>query len=211
MEILDKLFGSGAKVRIMRMYLFNPNSTFDTGAVSDLIDLDGATVRRELNLLERIGFVKKRSFVKEGAVPRRKGKKKAAPRKRSSGFMLNPKFPYIPLLQNFLINTDMVKHKEILQKLNGCGKIKLVILAGVFIHDKDSRVDMLIVGDSLKRKKIDAVVKTIEAELGKEIKYASFETPDFTYRLSMRDMLIRDILDYSHEKIIDKIGIGNRS
>jgi hypothetical protein len=208
MEILDKLFGSAAKVKIMRMYLFNPTSTYSPSAVAKMLDVRGSSVRKELILLEKIGFVKKRTSSSE--IKPAKGRKKVV-RKRIVGYLLDPRFPYIALLQNFLINTDMVKHKEILRKLNRCGKIKLVILAGVFIHDSDSRVDMLIVGDNLKRKQIDSVIKTIEAELGKEINYAAFETPDFTYRLSMRDMLIRDILDYQHEKIIDKIGIGKRS
>lgn len=209
MEILDKLFGSAAKVKIMRMYLFNPASTLTPRAVSNMLDLKSSSVRRELTLLERIGFIKKRSNHPERKVKGKKIKKSAA-NKLIAGFMLDSRFPYITLLQNFLINTDMVKHKDILRKLNGCGKIKLVILAGVFIHDSESRVDMLIVGDNLKRKKIDAVVKAIESELGKEITYAAFETSDFTYRLSMRDMLIRDILDYQHETIIDKIGIGKK-
>jgi hypothetical protein len=206
MEILDKLFGSGAKVKIMRMYLFNPSSTYDVEEVSDMIHLDAAAVRRELNVLEKINFVKKRSYVKE--IKRKRGRKISIVKKRTQGFMLDQRFPYIPLLQNFLINTNMIKHKEILHKLHGCGRLKLVIIAGVFIHDEESRVDMLIVGDNLKRKQIDTVIAAIETELGKEIKYAAFETHDFTYRLSMRDMLIRDILDYPHEKIIDKIGVA---
>jgi hypothetical protein len=206
MEILDKLFGSGAKVKIMRMYLFNPNSTFDVGEISSMIHLSPSVVRKELGVLEKINFVRKRSYIKQ--LKRKRGKKTAILKKRAQGWGLDLKFPYIPLLQNFLINTNMIRHKDILRKLNVCGKLKLVIIAGVFIHDEDSRVDMLIVGDQLKRKQIENVVTAIEAELGKEIKYASFETQDFAYRLAMRDMLIRDILDYPHEKVIDKIGVA---
>jgi len=205
MEILDRLFGSGAKVKVMRMYLFNPSSAYDIESISTMIHLDASTVRREVNVLERIGFLKRRSYMKE--LKRKRGKKVIVVKKRAQGWILDQKFPYIPLLNNFLINTNMIKHKDILRKLNGCGKIKLVIIAGVFIHDPDSRVDILIVGDGLKRKKIDAVISDIETELGKAIKYAAFETQDFTYRLSMRDMLVRDILDFSHETIIDKVGI----
>jgi len=63
------------------------------------------------------------------------------------------------------------------------------------------------VGDNLKRGAIDSVVRGIEAELGKEIIYSVFETDDFKYRLSMFDKLIRDILDFPHQKIVDRLNI----
>jgi hypothetical protein len=83
----------------------------------------------------------------------------------------------------------------------------MVIVSGVFIQNTDSRVDLLIVGDNLKRTAIDRIVKNMEAEIGKELIFASFETSDFHYRLGMYDKLVRDILDYPHQKLLDKIGL----
>ena len=54
-------------------------------------------------------------------------------------------------------------------------------------------------------------MSSIEAELGKELRYAVFETPDFQYRLGIYDKLIRDIFDSEHQKIIDKLGIEDPS
>jgi hypothetical protein len=65
----------------------------------------------------------------------------------------------------------------------------------------------LVVGDNIKRGKLENVMKTLESEIGKELKYAYFGTEDFKYRLSMCDKLIRDILDYPHKKILNKLGI----
>jgi hypothetical protein len=47
----------------------------------------------------------------------------------------------------------------------------------------------------------------MEAERGKELVYAYLETQDFQYRLGMYDKLIRDILDYPHQVLLDKISI----
>jgi hypothetical protein len=47
----------------------------------------------------------------------------------------------------------------------------------------------------------------MEAEIGKELRYAYFSTDEFRYRLSMYDKLIRDILDYPHRVLLDKLGI----
>jgi hypothetical protein len=84
----------------------------------------------------------------------------------------------------------------------------MVIVSGVFIQDSDSRVDLLVVGDNLKSSAIERVVRTMEAEIGKELVFASFETADFHYRLGMYDKLIRDILDYPHQKLLDKLNIS---
>jgi hypothetical protein len=42
----------------------------------------------------------------------------------------------------------------------------------------------------------------MEAEIGGELSYAVFETKEFLYRLNMYDKLVRDILDYPHEVVV---------
>ena len=60
---------------------------------------------------------------------------------------------------------------------------------------------MLIVGDKLNKGKIEKEIKKLEAEIGKELVYALFDSKEFNYRLSMYDKLVRDILDFPHEVI----------
>jgi hypothetical protein len=43
--------------------------------------------------------------------------------------------------------------------------------------------------------------------VGKELRYAFFSTDEFKYRMSMYDKLVRDILDYPHKVLLDKLGI----
>ncbi len=43
---------------------------------------------------------------------------------------------------------------------------------------------MLIVGNNLKKPVLNNILKSIEAELGKELVYAYFETPDFNIALA---------------------------
>ena len=77
----------------------------------------------------------------------------------------------------------------------------------MFIQDADSRIDLLIVGDNLKERALAGAVKDVEAELGKEIRLAVFSRKDFEYRHSMYDKLVRDILDYPHRTLLDRIGV----
>ena len=87
------------------------------------------------------------------------------------------------------------------------GKIRLVVIAGVFIQSEDSRADLLLVVDDLQRTKLDQAVHSMEAEIGRELSYGIFDSKDFNYRLSVYDKFVRDVLDYPHEKILDKIGL----
>jgi len=59
----------------------------------------------------------------------------------------------------------------------------------------------------MEERLIASAVHTIEANFGREIRYATFTTEDFRYRSGVYDRLLRDIFDYSHRTILDKIGI----
>lgn len=192
MEELSKLFGSEAKVKIMRLFLFNPETVFDTGEISERAKVEPPKVRREISNLEKMGLVKRRASSKK---------------KGGHGFVLEPQFPYLVQLQNFLINIEPLQPKEIIKKLSKIGNIKLIIIAGVFLQEGGSRADLLIVGDGVKKASLENLIRTLEAEIGKELRYAYFTTEDFKYRVSMFDKLIRDILDYPHKKILNKIGL----
>jgi hypothetical protein len=205
MDILEKLFGSVAKVKIIKLFLFNPESAFDVAQAADRSKISQEIARKEINNLLEIGFVRPRSYTKE--VKRQKNRSIQIIRKRTNGWTLDQKFPYIEDIKSFLSNINPFKHKDIIDKISRAGKIQLLIISGIFIKNPDSRADLLVVGDNLKQGQLDNIMRTIESEIGKEIRYASFETKEFNYRLSMFDKLIRDILDYPHEKIINKLNL----
>jgi hypothetical protein len=77
----------------------------------------------------------------------------------------------------------------------------------MFIKENDSRVDILVVGDKLNKGSIETALRNIEAEVGKELSYAFFDTEEFKYRVGICDKFVRDVLDYPHEKIVNKINL----
>ena len=96
---------------------------------------------------------------------------------------------------------------NLVKKFSGVGRLKLFIASGVFIQEWDTRVDLLVVGDELNLNRLENVIKTIESEVGREISYSAFETSEFEYRHGMHDRLIRDILDFPHTTLVDKLEI----
>ena len=212
MEILGKLFSSDALVKVMRLFLMHKEEAFDLDDIIEKSRVKTASAKVEINLLKSIGFLKTKVFVKDVIKPARKTKTGVRRRsldkdpeiikKKSNGWIINEKFPYLRPLQALLIETETLVRDDLASKFKNAGKIKLLLAAGVFIQDEESRIDLLIVGNDLKKKTIEDIVSRLEAELGTAIDYAIFTVDDFKYRVDMYDKLVCDILEFPHEKVI---------
>lgn len=198
MNILGKLFGSTAQVKIMRLFLLNPDTAFENKDISNRSRIQGTSVRKELAMLASIGFIKKKSFIKETLSSRNKVLKR-----RTQGWILNNTFRFIAPLRTFLIDAEFLKKEDIASKFKIAGKIKLLVVSGVFIQQPSGRIDILVVGDNLKRGLIEKTVRLLESEIGKELSYAVFDTKEFIYRTQMYDKLVWDVFDFPHERILD--------
>lgn len=197
MDILGKLLGGIHKVKIMRLFLLNPESGFEVKDVSDRCRTTTSNSRRAVTQLAGMDLIKKRTFVKEI-----KKKNNKVSKKRVDGWFLNPEFPYINELKLLLVEGDFFKHEELSKRFKGKGKINLLVVSGIFIQNSESRLDLLIVGDNLKKNAIQKTISVLESELGKELAYAMFDTQEFKYRVSMYDKLLRDVFDFQHETLI---------
>jgi len=181
MEILGKLLGSQARIKIMRLFLLNKDQSFTTKEVEKRSRVKTALIRSELKLLSAVNFIKK----------------------KTAGYSFNPAFKYIKEFEGLLISADTLNEQAIADSFKKVGRVKLLVVSGVFIKNKDSRVDLLIVGDKLNKSKIEEGVRRLEAEIGAEMVYGIFETKEFVYRLNMYDKLIRDIMDFPHKVILE--------
>ena len=203
---LEKLFGSSARVKIIRLFLSNPENTFSLEDVSRRAKVPTPIAKREISLFKAIGLIKQKDEIIDQPVKLKDGTIKIK-KKKFNGYFLNALFPFVHALRNLVLNAAPVDKEAMVKEINTIGRIKLVIFSGIFTNRENSRVDLLLVGDSMKETKLDKVLKNIEAEIGKEIVYAVFKTDDFMYRLGMYDRFIRDILEYPHEKAVNKLNI----
>jgi hypothetical protein len=203
--VAEKLFGSADKVRIIKLFLFNPEKAYDVGETAMRAQVSPQVAKKEICDLEKAEMLKQVSYTKD--IRKQKDRRVVIGRKRTTGWKIKEDFPYLEPLETFLTNINPFKHKDIIDKLSKVGKVQLLIISGLFIKYPDARVDLLVVGDNMKEKQLENMIHEIEAEIGREIRYAMFETSEFRYRQSMFDRLIRDILDYPHEKIINKLGL----
>lgn len=207
METLATLFGSEQKVKILRLFLFNSDEVFDNKDVKEKTRVSIATVRKMTKKFEKIGLLKKKKFRKKIKKSRGRGRQPEWKNEWVQGYTLDRSFPFLPMLHKMLVNNSPFTSKEIIGKFEKAGKIKLILVSGVFIQEWDSRLDLMIVGAGLKTKMIDKTVAKMESEIGKELTYAVFEEPEFFYRLNVYDKLVRDVIDYPHEIIVDKLNV----
>lgn len=194
MDILEKIFNSAHRAKIMKLFLFNPDTPFDVKSVISKVKSRERDVRKELLLLEKIQFLKKKSF-------------RNSSQKKMNGFVLNTTFGYIEPIREFLIKVSAFNSQMLIKKISQTGRIKLIVVSGIFLQDFETRVDLLVVGDRIQKNIFDRMISGLEADMGREIHYATLETEDFKYRLGVGDKLVRDIFDYKHEVIYNKIGL----
>ena len=183
MEILGKIVGSLARIKIMRLFLLNRSKGFKNRDIAKRSRVNPDIVRKELKLLASVDFVKKRSSA-------------------SLDWYFNSSFKYAGEFEDLLVRSESLNKPKLLSHFKKVGQVKLLIVSGVFIKNYDSRVDLLIVGDKMKKGKIEEGIRKLEAEIGAELVYAVFNTKEFIYRLNMYDKLVRDILDYPHEILL---------
>ncbi|MGB8816067.1 MAG: hypothetical protein WCC74_02430 [Minisyncoccia bacterium] len=203
MKTLGILFNSQARVKIIRLFLFNKDMTYDFKDICDKTKVKSGEAKKELSLLQKSGLIKTKIFYK--SIIKKSGDKQTELKKKEKGWCLELGFSYMNALRELLLSTESFGSTNIVKKLSSAGKLKFVLVAGIFIQDPDSRLDILVVGDSIKKSTIEKKIKDIESEIGKELVYAYFETVDFKYRLGMYDKLIRDALDYPHKVLLDRI------
>jgi hypothetical protein len=180
MEILGKILGSSSRVKLMRLFLLNRTKSFKTKDIIKRSRVSADAARKELRLLLSIGFVKKKGVE----------------------YIFDYTFKYAKELDGLLVGSDVLDKDAVLENFKKAGKAKFIAVSGIFIKNKDSRVDVLIVGDKMKKARIEEGIRKLEAEIGAELVYAVFETKEFLYRISMYDKLVRDILDYPHEVLL---------
>lgn len=193
MEILEKLFGSQAKVKIMSLFIYNPEAVYDPKGVAVKSKVKIDTVRRELRTLQNAKLAKRRVVSYKG--------------KKINGWTLDTAFQYLKPLQELLTHMGPLSHQELIKRMAKIGRIKMIVISGVFTQQWDGRVDLLIVGDRINRNLLATTLRTLESEIGKDLHYAALETSDFQYRLGIGDKLVRDIFDYPHEVVLDKLGL----
>lgn len=186
-EVLETLFGSRAKTRILRFFLLNPDREYRVVEIAKKNMLSSAAVRKEIKELKKIKFLVEH---------KKKGIK---------FYTLDQTFHFYFELKNLFAKSASSPQCRSLSKLKSIGDVKLALVSGIFLNYPKSKVDMVLVANNVSRGKLRNVMNSLEAEVGKEISFVMMNSDEFKYRLDMLDRFLIDFIEGSHIELIDKI------
>lgn len=192
------------RARVVRALILNEHAVFSAVQMGKRAGVAPRAAARALAAFASMGIARTSRIA--APVPAAKpGKKRATKRKFEQVWFLDPQFPHLRALATFVRDVSPLQYDDVLGALKKTGKLSVVVLSGTFVGDASRPADILIAGDSLSERKMESAMRTLESVFGREIRYASFPTAEFRYRLTVQDKLLRDTFDFPHKILLDRI------
>lgn len=190
--MIDALFGSKTRVKLLHLFLNNPGKSFYVREITRLIDEQINSVRRELANMLSVGIITSDT----------------ADNKLFYG--VNQRYEhYLPLKAIFgdregvaVENSTAKSPTDWQPYINDLQGVRIAIAAGVLVPESKSKVDLLIVG-SVAPTRLGKAIKAIEKLEGRELNYTILTYDEFYYRLSVRDRFITEIINSNHVVVVD--------
>lgn len=201
-DFLAQLMGDPVRAKLLRVFVFDETRSLAVADAAKRAAVSQALAEKEIASLERMGVVKRGAL--SIIIKNDPHKKILASKQKIASWGLNPDFKHIRALSSFVHEVSPVEHAAIMGALKRGGKLATVILSGNFMGDPSRPADLIVAADVFNERLLEEAVRQLEPSMGREIRYAAFSTPEFRYRLTVQDRLIRDTLDYPHLVLLDR-------
>lgn len=193
-DFLGRFLGNPARAKLIRIFIFDVQQSFSAAKASKRAGVSLKLAEKELKALEQLDVIRKKSDKT----------KKGKAVKSETLWMLNQEFKHLRPLSLFIHEVAPISYGNVVGALRQAGKLSAVIISGCFMGDLTRPVDLIVAADNLNENRLEHVLKSYEPIFGREIRYSAFSSPEFRYRLTIQDRLIRDTLDYPHRVLLDK-------
>lgn len=190
--MIDALFGSKTRVKLLHLFLNNPGKSFYVREITRLIDEQINSVRRELANMLGVGVI-----VSDSA-------------DNKLYYSVNQQYEYYEPLHNIFADGGSKSKLDRAQKqsdswtgeLSKITGLRLAVAAGVLVRGSASSIDLLLVG-TMPASRVTSAMKKIEKAEGRDLNYAVLSYDDFYYRMSVRDKFITEILSGKYSVLVD--------
>lgn len=190
-DTMAKLFGSAERLRLLRLFFFNPKHLFTSEEVAKRTKMSPRAASHEMRSLAEAGILRLLETSKN-------------PKLR---YTVEEKFRFFDVLREMLLDAPL-RSMDVYRRVRRLGSVKFIGLGGIFVGDFDGRLDILVVGDRIDDRKFRSAMRELEHDIGRELRFAALPTPDFLYRVTISDRFIRDFVDFPHQILFDKLGAG---
>lgn len=188
---LDFLFGSRIRWRLIKFFMLNEKIALNIGDILERNKLETKNIKEEAKKV--LGQLVNAKFIYPRTI---RGKK---------SYFVNTKYSFYDELKQLVVKSNIYPQCEQLNRVKNLGDVKLGLVAGIFINNKKSQTDLLLVVDGFSKAKFKHLIKDLEAEMGQEINYSLMNSEEFRYRIKMFDKFILEILEQPHEIIINEV------
>lgn len=196
--MVEQLFGSKTRVKLLQLFMSNPNRSFYVREITRKVEEQINSVRRELANLLSIGVITSDTS------------------NNRLYYEVNQKFAHFEALSMMFGDTPTIKKlpkkkataeetvgNTLEAEIRSLGNVQLALLTGQFTRDEQSGIDILLVGD-LNKTKIENFMADQEKSEKKEIRFVVFSESDFRYRQQINDRFTVNVLESKIQVIIDR-------
>lgn len=192
--MVEQLFGSKTRVKLLKLFFSNPNRSFFVREITRKIDEQINSVRRELANLLSIGIITSDN------------------NNNKLYYEVNQDYTYYNPLSEIFNATAVTKTKtsalteptkKVDDPLKPLGNVQLALYTGQFTRDEHSGIDFLLVGD-INQVQLNKYIVDLEKSENKEIRYTVMTLKEFNYRKQINDKFINSVFASKLQVLADK-------
>jgi hypothetical protein len=203
--MLNQLFGSNTRVKLLHIFLSNPEEKYYIRQLGRDLGLQVNSVRRELQNLEKIGLlvIRANDNAPKETVPKTNGEANR-PLLDKKYYQVNKNFVLFNELHDLFVKSQLLVAQAFTTDLKAASEPKLIVLSGFFVEDQFSKTDLLIVG-TIKREILEDAVAKLERGLGREVRYTVMSEEEFHYRQNISDSFIFNLFKSKHLLLLSEL------
>jgi predicted nucleotidyltransferase len=177
MMVLELLFSSSARVKILTLFLLSPENRFYQREIEGLTGLPIRAVQREVKKLEALGLLQR--TVDGNRVY----------------YQVDREFFLFPELKGMILKTTGLG-SLLREKLQNEARIRIAFIYGSYAADQEtttSDIDLFVIGE-LPSRELHAAVKEAEKVVHREINYTLFGLEEFCRKAQARNGFVLNVL-----------------
>lgn len=189
--MIEQLFGSKTRVKLLQLFYSNPNRSFYVREITRKIDEQINSVRRELANLLSIGIISSDTT------------------NNRLYYEVNQQYDHYTALFSIFggkAATPVAKKASTdseTEEIKQLGNVELAIYTGQFTRDETPGIDIVIVGD-INQAKLGKFIADLEAKEGKELRYTVMPLNEYHYRVQVNDRFLSNVLVSKKQILIDR-------
>jgi len=174
--MLERLFSSRVRVKLLTIFMTNPLTRFYTRQLERLLEESPYAIQRELRRLEAIGLLQ------------------AEREANLRYYWVNREFPIYPELKGIILKTSGLGN-TLREALSQLGAVEEAFIYGSVAEgdeDGSSDVDLMIIGE-VDLLRLSEIVSGVEDSIGRDVNYVAYQRGEFDDRLRDGDPFLTNV------------------